>query len=147
MVWSWVWSSPFTAALAIDVHEFKTPEQERRYQDLVFELRCPKCLNTNLAGSDAPISRDLRREVHRLIVEGRTDAEIRDFMRARYGDFILYEPRLNSFTVLLWFMPVLLLAIAGIVFVMLHVRFGRRSPAGEESPQEDGQPEDGDVRA
>lgn len=105
------------AVAAIDSYEFPDHESRQRYQLLVDELRCPQCLNTNLAGSDAMIAKDLRREIHRLVLEGMSDAEIRDFMYQRYGDFILYRPRLTAGTVLLWFGPLLILAIAMWVFV------------------------------
>lgn len=100
------------ASAAIDAYSFDSDQQRDRYHALIDELRCPQCLNTNLAGSDAMIAQDLRREVHRLVLEGKTDAEILDFMYTRYGDFILYEPRVNSRTFALWFGPVLLLLLA-----------------------------------
>jgi cytochrome c-type biogenesis protein CcmH len=96
---------------AIDAYEFSNLETQERYRNLVDELRCPQCLNTNLAGSDSMIAKDLRREIHRLVTEGKTDDEIRQFMYERYGDFILYRPRVNENTALLWFGPLLLLAI------------------------------------
>jgi cytochrome c-type biogenesis protein CcmH len=97
---------------AIDAYQFEDDVQRDRYHALIDELRCPQCLNTNLAGSDAMIAQDLRREVHRLVLEGHTDAEILDFMYERYGDFILYEPRVNYRTFALWFGPLLLLLLA-----------------------------------
>ncbi len=106
-----------TGRSAIDTYEFPDEESRQRYQLLVDELRCPQCLNTNLAGSDSMIAKDLRREIHRLVLAGMSDAEIRDFMYQRYGDFILYRPRMKAGTVLLWFGPVLILAIAVWVFV------------------------------
>jgi len=102
---------------AIDTYEFPDDQSRQRYQLLVDELRCPQCLNTNLAGSDSMIAKDLRREIHRLVLEGMTDAEIREFMYQRYGDFILYRPRVKAGTLLLWFGPVLVLAIAVWVFI------------------------------
>ncbi len=77
-----VWA-PFRAAAegAIEAFPFEDPAQEARYQALTEEFRCPKCLNTNLAGSDAPIAADLRATVHRLILEGATDQAIRDYLR------------------------------------------------------------------
>ena len=113
------------ALAAIDSYQFPDNESRQRYQLLVDELRCPQCLNTNLAGSDAMIAKDLRREVHRLVLEGMSDAEIRDFMYQRYGDFILYRPRLTAGTVLLWFGPLLILAIAMWVFVRYVLSRGK----------------------
>lgn len=99
------------AVAGIDVREFDTPRQEARYQALIEELRCPKCLNTNLAGSDSPIAADLRQRVAEMIREGCSDQQIRDYLVERYGDFILYRPRLTAATFLLWFGPGLLLLV------------------------------------
>jgi|TARA_B100000315_G_scaffold89674_1_gene82436 cytochrome c-type biogenesis protein CcmH len=114
---------------AIDSYEFPDDQSRQRYQLLVDELRCPQCLNTNLAGSDSMIAKDLRREIHRLVLEGMSDDEIRDFMYQRYGDFILYRPRMTVRTLLLWFGPVLILAIAIGVFVRHVVARGREESA------------------
>ena len=103
-------SSPTFAA--IDAYVFPDDESRDRYHSLIDELRCPQCLNTNLAGSDSMIAKDLRREVHRLVLEGYTDEEVLDFMYERYGDFILYEPRVAKGTYVLWFGPVVLLLLA-----------------------------------
>ena len=98
-----VWS-----AGPVDVYDFPNPELEARYRSLIDEFRCPKCLNTNLSGSDAPIAKDLRGTVHRLLVEeGMSDQQIRDYLQARYGDFVLYKPPLKPGTWLLWGAPVL----------------------------------------
>jgi cytochrome c-type biogenesis protein CcmH len=104
----------------VDVFEFETAEQERRFRQLSLEFRCPMCQNTNLADSPGGVAADLRRELYYLIIEGRTDEEIEQFMHQRYGDFIFYRPKLTSRTVLWWFGPALFfiigaLAIFGIV--------------------------------
>lgn len=106
-----------SVGVGVDDFEFETQNDANRYSRLIEEFRCPKCLNTNLAGSDAPIAQDLRRAVYRLIVEGKTDKEIRTYMRDRYGDFILYNPRLTPKTLLLWFTPILLV-MAGIWLIL-----------------------------
>ena len=79
----------FAMKASIDAYPFPNEELAVRYDALIAELRCPQCLNTNLAGSDAMIAQDLRREVHRMLLDGRSDDEILDFMHERYGDFIL----------------------------------------------------------
>ena len=107
---------------AIDAYPFPDAAMETRYNDLIAELRCPQCLNTNLAGSDAMIAQDLRREVHRLLLEGHSDQEILDFMYERYGDFILYKPRVSGPTLILWLTPLLLLVIAGFIWFRLARR-------------------------
>jgi cytochrome c-type biogenesis protein CcmH len=107
-------SSMIAAAGTIDAYQFADKNIEGRYHALVAELRCPQCLNTNLAGSDAMIAQDLRREVAEQVNAGRSDAEILEFMYQRYGDFILYRPRLTAGTVVLWTAPGLLLLMGGI---------------------------------
>lgn len=97
------------AFAAIEERQFDTPEQEERYKRLSAELRCPLCLNSNLAGSDAPIAADLRQQIYEQIMAGRSDEEIIAFMSERYGDFILYRPPVTPGTYLLWFGPPLLL--------------------------------------
>lgn len=107
---------------AIEAFPFNDTTQEARYRALTEEFRCPKCLNTNLAGSDAPIAADLRTTVHRLILEGATDQAIRDYLQARYGDFVLYDPPLRRGTLLLWIAPAFLLAIGLAMIVVLTRR-------------------------
>ena len=104
---------------AIDAYQFPTEDLQKRHQDLIDQLRCPQCLNTNLAGSDAMIAKDLRREVHRLLLEGKSDDEILAFMYQRYGDFILYSPRITPATILLWFGPLVFLSIAMVILVLV----------------------------
>lgn len=104
------------ALAAIEEYAFESEQQEERFKDLTYEMRCPKCLNSNIAGSDAPIAADLRAEIYEQIREGRSNEEIIGFMRDRYGDFILYRPRLTMGTFVLWFGPAFLL-IAGLVIV------------------------------
>lgn len=97
------------AIAQVDTFEFETPEQQQRFRKLSDELRCPMCQNTNLSGSTGGVAEDLRREVHRMIIEGLTDADIEKFMFDRYGDFIFYKPRFRAETALLWFAPILFL--------------------------------------
>jgi len=120
------------AQAAIDTYEFGSEAERQRYRHLIEELRCPKCQNQNIADSDAPIAMDLRREVHRMLGEGRSDEEIVDFLVARYGDFVRYKPPLDARTLLLWYGPAGLLAIGfGVLAVMLVRR--RRSVADPAS--------------
>lgn len=94
---------------AIDVYDFDSVQQEAQYRGLIEELRCPKCQNQNLAGSDAPIAQDLKQKTYDMIKEGRSDGEIRAYMQERYGDFITYKPPVRPSTWILWFFPPLLL--------------------------------------
>lgn len=99
----------------VDTFEFDTPEQQQRFRRLSNELRCPMCQNTNLSGSTGGVAEDLRREIHRMIMDGMSDNEIEQFMFERYGDFIFYRPRLRTETVLLWFGPLIFLVMGGLV--------------------------------
>lgn len=94
---------------AIEVYDFDSVQQEAQYRGLIEELRCPKCQNQNLAGSDAPIAQDLKQKTYDLIKDGRSDGEIRAYMQERYGDFITYKPPVRPSTWILWFFPPLLL--------------------------------------
>lgn len=113
-------------AASIDVYEFKDEVTRQRYLAFTEEMRCPKCQNQNLAGSDSPIAADLRRELYELLQDGKSDKEIVDFMVARYGDYVLYRPKVKTNTLLLWGLPSLLL-IFGLVMVGLTLRQRRRA--------------------
>ncbi len=104
-----------SASSVVDAFDFDDPALEARYRTLIAELRCPKCLNVNIAGSDAPIASDLRRAVRRMLEEGRSDDEILAHLKERYGNFILYDPPLSAATVLLWATPVLLIVLGLLV--------------------------------
>ena len=105
---------PSTSYSQVDTFEFDSEEQQNRFRTLSNELRCPMCQNSSLSGSTGGVAEDLRREVHRMIMEGVSDSEIIQFMFERYGDFILFRPRLTAGTVLLWFGPLLFLFIGGL---------------------------------
>ena len=83
----------------------------KRYQNLLEELRCPKCQNQNLADSNAPISNDLKEEIQRLLEQGLDDADIKRALTERYSDFILYDPKFNKNTYFLWLAPFIVLLI------------------------------------
>src|SRR5687767_6247579 len=85
------------------------PALQARYERLIHELRCMQCQNNSIADSPGGLAEDLRRQVRDLLAQGKTDAEIREFMTSRYGDFILYRPPFAPRTWLLWFAPLLLL--------------------------------------
>ena len=96
---------------AIEVYDFDSKRQEAQYRGLIDEFRCPKCQNQNLAGSDAPIAQDLKQKTYDMVKDGRSDAEIRQYMQERYGDFISYSPPVRPSTWILWFFPPLLLIL------------------------------------
>ncbi len=111
-------------ASAIEPLPFANELEERRFRHLAEELRCTVCQNQSLADSDAPLARDLRRELFTLIRDGQSDMEIREFMVSRYGDFVLYRPPLATHTILLWAGPIVLL-LGSLIGVSLVIR--RRS--------------------
>ena len=112
---------------SIDGFVFETESERKRYGRLIEEFRCPQCVNTNLAGSDAPIASDLRRKVFSLIREGKSDREIRTYLRERYGDFILFKPRFTPATWALWCTPLVLLMLA--TWFLLGIREKRNAIA------------------
>ena len=83
----------------------------KRQQNLLEELRCPKCQNQNLADSNAPISNDLKEEIQRFLEQGLDDKDIKRALTERYSDFILYDPKFNKNTYFLWLAPFIVLLI------------------------------------
>lgn len=118
--------APLTLHAGIDTFDFSSEEKEKQYKVLVEELRCPKCKNSNLAGTNSMISLDLKREIHEMVEAGDSNEKIADFMVSRYGDFVLYRPRLRKENFLLWGAPIGML-ILGLAVVAGIVR--RRSRA------------------
>ncbi|MCB1729947.1 MAG: cytochrome c-type biogenesis protein CcmH [Halieaceae bacterium] len=118
-------------AAVIETYEFSDPALEERYQLLSAELRCPKCQNQNIADSNAPISKDLRKLLHQQLEAGASDEEILDYMVARYGEFVRYRPRFDGATAVLWLAPALLV-LAGVAIALLTLR-GRRRQQTEDA--------------
>lgn len=114
--------SALSVSAAIDTYQFSDTQKQQRFQKLTNELRCPKCQNQNLADSNAEIASDLRAKIHLMLEENKSDEDIVKYMLERYGDFVLYQPRLSKQTFLLWYAPALLL-LFGIVAIGLIVRF------------------------
>lgn len=112
---------------------FESQLEETRFRALTDELRCVMCQNQSLADSDAQIAIDLRREILQLMRDGRSDSEIREFLVARYGEFVLYRPGMSPETWLLWFGPLLLLGIGGVV-VWRVARARAAAPASTDEP-------------
>ncbi len=109
--------------LAIDTQRnFEDPVLQARYEAITKELRCLVCQNETIADSNATLAVDLRREVHKMIADGKSDEEIKSFMLERYGDFVLYKPRMTAKTAILWGGPVLMLLLG----VFAAVRFIRK---------------------
>lgn len=108
-------------ASPVDTYEFNDEVTKIRFQELSKELRCPKCQNQNLADSNSPIAADLRKELYELLQQGKADSEIVNFMVDRYGEFVLYRPRVSELTYVLWFGPAVLILL-GIIVVIVIVR-------------------------
>lgn len=123
------------SAFAQEEAEFDTAEQSARYQHLINELRCLVCQNQTIADSHADLAKDLREQVAVQIRAGRSDAEIIEYLTARYGDFVLYRPPLKQSTYLLWGGPFLLLAI-GLVILAATLRKRAKLPDADESSTE-----------
>ena len=120
----------------VDTFEFDNDEQQSRFRQLSDELRCPMCQNTNLSGSTGGVAEDLRREIHRMILEGMTNEEIEQFMFERYGDFIFYRPRLRAETILLWFGPLVFLFMGSFVAYGIFRRASSVDQAAVELDEE-----------
>jgi cytochrome c-type biogenesis protein CcmH len=121
---------------AVEIRTFDDPALHARFRTLTYELRCLVCQNQNIADSDAELAQDLRREVDRMLREGKTDNDITEFMVARYGEFVLYRPRLRAGTVALWVGPFVLVG-AGLVLLVSTVRKTRRNTAPPSPLEQD----------
>src|SRR6056297_2720065 len=118
-------SSLVAAESAIEPRNFNSEVQETRYRALIGELRCTVCQNEPLESSNAPLAADLREMVYQQIMDGRSDFEIRQYMRDRYGDFVLYNTPLAGHTLILWAGPIVLLLI-GLITGAVMIRRRRR---------------------
>ena len=111
-------------------------EQEARYRTLIHEMRCLVCQNQTIADSNADLAADLRREVHERIAAGRTDAEIREYVTDRYGDFVLYKPPMSKRTVVLWIGP-FVLVLGGVLLVLRILRRRPKLAASAVAPADE----------
>lgn len=103
---------------AVEVKQFNNPEQELRYKKLINEFRCVVCQNQNIADSNAELAKDLRKQVYKMIIAGKSDDAILEFMVSRYGDFVLYRPLFNTTTFLLWVGPFIIFVLG--LFVLIR---------------------------
>ena len=111
---------------AIDALNFSSPQQESDYHQLTQSLRCPQCQNNNIADSNATIAMDMRGKVFELLQEGKSKNDVVDYMVARYGNFVTYDPPMTASTLVLWIAP-LLLVLLGVVFLL------RRKPKNQSA--------------
>jgi len=120
-------------ALAIDTGAaFEDPAMQARYENIISEVRCLVCQNQTIKDSNVFLAADLRREIRRMMTEGMSDAEIAEFLVARYGDFVLYSPPKSGRTLILWITPALLLGVGGIILVRV-VRDRMKMPIDDEA--------------
>jgi len=123
------------AAFAIDAGQaFDDPLLQARYEEIISEVRCLQCQNESLKDSNAFLAVDLRREIRRLLSEGKTNAEVYDFLVQRYGEFALYRPRMSGKTMFLWLAP-LLLIVAGAVVTFRVVRGRMALPVADDDDE------------
>ncbi|MCA0404422.1 MAG: cytochrome c-type biogenesis protein CcmH [Proteobacteria bacterium] len=101
---------------ASPIYPFNTTKQEAQFNHLLTELRCLVCQNQDLANSNAGLANDLRAQVYNLVIDGKTDSEIINYLTERYGDFILFKPPLKSITAMLWFGPAIFLLLGLFIF-------------------------------
>ena len=124
-----------TPVVAIDQDKrFEDPEMQARYEQLISEVRCLQCQNQSIKDSNVTLAADLRREIARMIDEGKTDEEIAEFLVTRYGEFALYRPRMTGKTLVLWIFPFILVLLGGAALVRV-VRHRASLPIGDE-PEE-----------
>ncbi len=105
------------ANAAIETYEFESKEVESEYVTLTNELRCLVCQNQNIADSNAELAKDIRGQVYKMLTRGDSSEQVIDYMVARYGEFVLYRPRLKPGTLLLWIGPFVLLALVLVLLV------------------------------
>ncbi|MDR0806743.1 MAG: cytochrome c-type biogenesis protein CcmH [Enterobacteriaceae bacterium] len=117
----------FAAHAVIDTYNFKSVAEEQQFRELTGKLRCPKCQNNSIADSNAPIATDMRAKVYEMMEQGQSQQEIINYMVARYGNFVTYEPPLTPVTMILWLIPVLCVVFGAAAIVMLSRR--RKSSA------------------
>lgn len=135
--------SSFAHAQAIEPLPFANHAQELRFQQLTHELRCPMCQNESLADSNAPIARDLRNQIFKMMQQGKSNAAIKQYLVDRYSNYVLYDPPLSAGTWLLWFGPLVILLGGGAVVLMALKKRARRDvdpadPSTQILPNEPG---------
>ncbi|MDX1756648.1 MAG: cytochrome c-type biogenesis protein [Marinobacter sp.] len=128
----WLLIMPQVVQATTDVYPFESASEQERFRELISELRCPKCQNQNIADSDAPIAKDMRDEVYRMMQDGATDQQVTDALVSRFGEFVLYKPDFNQRTALLWATP--LLAVLGGLLVVVGLVIRARQQGGAEPP-------------
>lgn len=126
-----IFFSIFTPAVysAIDTFEFENVEQEKTFHDLTKVLRCPKCQNQNISDSNAELAKDLRNKTYELVKQGKTEDEVVDYMVARFGNFVRYDPPITPATIFLWIGPALFILFG---FLVLFKQAKKKSRKEDE---------------
>ena len=119
------------AAVASERYPLQTEQQRQWFAELTADLRCPKCQNQNIADSNATVSVDMKRKVHQLLLDGHSKQQIIDYMKQRYGDFVYYQPPVNTVTSVLWWGPGVILLIA--LWLFFARRFSKDGTRGHNS--------------
>lgn len=125
----------FSALAAIDTYQFKDEAQEQQFRQLTEQLRCPKCQNNSIADSNAMIASDMRQKVYELQQQGQSKQQIIDYMVARYGHFVTYEPPVTPSTIVLWLLPALFVT-GGALVIIRRARGRGKRPDIELNEQE-----------
>lgn len=102
-----------TTQAAIEVYPFSSAKQEQQFHELTQKLRCPKCQNNSIADSNSMIARDMRQKVFLLLQQGKNEQQVTEYMIARYGHFISYQPPLTIMTLWLWLLPIIFILGGG----------------------------------
>jgi cytochrome c-type biogenesis protein CcmH len=146
VTWSRLWTTWLaTAALifcavtarAVDPTQMPTPELEARYLALTHELRCMQCQNESIADSPVDLAADLRRQVREMLLAGKSDDDVRNYMVARYGEFILFRPRMSLKNIWLWSAPGVLILVGAWVAVRIVKQRAELVPQDNEPLEED----------
>lgn len=121
---------------ALDPIDYQSPAEEQRFKALAAELRCVMCQNQSIADSNAPIAHDLRMEVLRLMREGRSDEDIKQYLVERYSDFVLYDPPMRGGNWLLWIGPFALLLVGGLAVTWVIRNKQKQPDAGGDTGED-----------
>ncbi len=138
MVFCLLAAAQLHASTSQELLQFESEQQRRLYAQLTAELRCPQCQNQNIADSNAVVAVDMREKTHELVIQGYSRQQVLDFMIDRYGNFVHYQPPVNSITIWLWLLPVLVLV--SLLLFQLRRRALQRNMQGAEQHSEEAAP-------
>lgn len=124
-----------TAVAAIDAYEFENEQQEQTFKDLTKILRCPKCQNQNISDSNAELAKDLRNKTYELVIQGKNEQEVVDYMVARFGNFVRYDPPITPATIFLWLGPLLFIVIGLLIWFKQTKGLTKQQPLDEQEQQ------------